>query len=162
MRILSFLLLLLVTSGAPHPLYVSITEMEYNSDKKRLEVSLKMFQDDFLNGMKTNGWDMQEACSALKTDEERVQAYLRENFEVVVDEKALKIDYLGTQCEDNDLVYLFFSLPLKKSPREVSITNTVLFEAIGGQENIVHIKVDGKKKSLLLNASRPHMQALLE
>ena len=35
------------TAGARHPLYISVTEMEHNVTDKNLEISCKIFTDDF-------------------------------------------------------------------------------------------------------------------
>ena len=40
-------ILLTPSSGTHHPIYVSVTEIEHNAKDKTLEISCKIFTDDF-------------------------------------------------------------------------------------------------------------------
>ncbi len=77
----------------------------------------------------------------------------------MVKEKHLKIDFLGSKCEDDDIIYLFVSLDLKNAPEELFVKNSILFDQLESQENIVHINIGEKKRSLLLNLQRPEASA---
>ncbi|HAS36604.1 MAG TPA: hypothetical protein DCS15_08960 [Flavobacteriales bacterium] len=151
--------LMILDSASAHPLYVSITQIEFNQQKKRLEVSIKVFQDDLLKALKAERASILEPCGEGEGIQNLLEEYLKKNFDVVVKEKHLKIDFLGSKCEDDDIIYLFVSLDLKNAPEELFVKNSILFDQLESQENIVHINIGEKKRSLLLNLQRPEASA---
>lgn len=157
--LLSIFCLLILSSASAHPLYVSITQIEFNPQKKRLEVSIKVFQDDLLKALKAERASILEPCGEGEGIQKLLEEYLKKNFDVVVKEKHLKMEYLGSKCEDDDLIYLFVSLDLRAAPEELLVTNSILFDQLEDQENIVHIKIGEQKRSLLLNSRRPGSSA---
>ncbi|HEY8783103.1 MAG TPA: DUF6702 family protein [Mucilaginibacter sp.] len=137
---------------APHPIHVSTSNIEYNSKDNKLEVICTIFTDDFEAALakqyntKTdlNKAEMHTAMDAL------VKKYVAANLHINANDAPVNLNYLGFEInrEATD-VYLESDKipPVKKVDVEVSL----LYNLFDDQINIVHIIVNGVRKSEKVN-----------
>jgi hypothetical protein len=59
--------------------------------------------------------------------------------------------FLGYENE-NDATWIFFNIPSLVNVKSVGITTDLMYEYKEEQTNIVHITIDGNRKSFKLNA----------
>jgi hypothetical protein len=145
-----------LTSAGVHKYYVAVFQMEYVPAKKVVQITGRIFLDDLENGLnKKYGKKLY-----LSTPKESAEAndilkkYFSDKIQVKVNGTAKSITFLGRETED-DVLICYFSLPAESNVTSMQITNTLLFEAFAEQQNIIHTKVAGNKKSLLLTNDTP-------
>lgn len=137
---------------APHPFYISITEISHNAGKKILEISCKMFAEDLEQTLKKN-YKMEFDLSSVKDKallDKYIPDYIRKHFALMVDGKTAGLDYVGYE-EDKEAVYCYFQVDNVPVPKKMDITNTLLHDFNQDQINIIHVIVNGKRQSTKLD-----------
>ncbi|MBJ6110049.1 hypothetical protein JAO73_13585 [Hymenobacter sp. BT523] len=152
---LAALVLLLPLAGAApalHAYHSTITELRYNAAKQQLELSVKVFTDDFEKAISkgqptpVNLTDAGPRPLALAT------AYLQRTLQVrTTAGAALQLQVLGMQAE-NDGYWLFCKVPLPGPQPGVQLRQAMMLEVFGDEMNIVNVEANGKKQSALFRA----------
>lgn len=135
-----------------HPYYISITEVNYNSKSKNLELSIKCFADDFEKAL--SEWEGKKFSFERKEQElsqERVEHYVLNQLRMLVDKLELKERFVGYELE-NDVVFVYLEVKYNKYPKAFDVENQLFIASIPTQENIMHFTVGDFKKSIRLNA----------
>jgi hypothetical protein len=137
---------------ARHPLYVSVTEMNYNAAEKNLEISCKIFTDDFektlANSYRTKV-DLTTPASKAEADK-MVKEYIKTHLQLKLDGKAVSLEFVGFEKE-NDAVWSYFEVRTAAAPKKIEVVNTILYESYDKQMNLMHVTVGGNRKSTRLN-----------
>lgn len=139
--------------AAPHPFYVSVTEIAYNEAEKILEISCKVFTDDLEKAL--------VKASAQPVDlyhpkdkpllERQLAEYLRRHLVIRADNVPLRQEYVGYEIEEQS-TYSYLQAPLPAGPPGIiSVSNHVFFELFDKQMSIMHVTVRGKRKSIKLD-----------
>jgi hypothetical protein len=153
----SLALLLLITAGAwiMHEFYVSLTEIRHNPVSERLEVSMRIFPDDLDRALLEDT----EIQTQLATEREHPAAdslisdYLSEHLKIEINQKEIKLNYLGKEPEGNALWCYLESDPVPV-PEEINIESTLLIYTLPEQVNIIQVYVGKWNKGLLLNKDK--------
>ena len=135
-----------------HPLFVSVTEINHNATDKTLEVSCKLFTDDFektLGSIYHKKVDLTTPANKAETDKE-VAEYIRKRLVVTLDGKPITLEFVGFERE-NDAVWSYFQAAAPAAPKKIEIRNNILYEAYDKQINLMHVSVGGNRKSTKLN-----------
>jgi len=143
-----------------HPIFVSVTEIEHNAKDKTLEVSCKIFTDDFektLRATYKTHVDLLDENLKLAMDK-LVNDYVQKHLKVAVDGKLVGLKYLGFEKIDEG-IYSYYQADNITTPKKIEVTDNVLLEYNEQQMNIVHIIVDGKRKSAKLSGSENKVTA---
>lgn len=134
-----------------HPFYVSVTEIEHNQKTKTVQVSVRIFFDDFERALdkhyKTN-------INILKPKDRKqvdglISDYIKNHLQINADNKLLTLKYLGYQIEE-DAAWCYFESGEVESIQKLGIQNNILFEQHDSQINMIHATVNGKRKSTKL------------
>lgn len=136
----------------PHPLYVSVTEINHNAADKNLEISCKIFTDDLektLTTIHNKKVDLFHPKDKAETDRQ-VADYVRKRLLIKLDGKDIQLEFVGFERE-NDAVWSYFQAPVPLLPRKVDISNSILYETYDKQLNLMHVSVGGDRKSIRLN-----------
>ncbi|GAB5475988.1 MAG: hypothetical protein Mars2KO_40870 [Maribacter sp.] len=136
-----------------HKFYVSVTNVGYSEKEDALQITSRVFIDDMDAVMK----ERYDIYTELDTEresplaEEYLEKYLRTKFVVEVNGEPRTYDYIGKKY-DNDVVIFYLEIPQLKYPEvsSIQIQNEMLTDLFDDQQNIVHFKIDGKKKSFVL------------
>lgn len=138
-----------------HEFYVSITDIRYNANNESLEITFKIFTDDFEKALETvNGERI-----FIGTDKEHketdafIEKYLKKSFSVSVDNRGYDLVYIGKEVEI-DMTYCYIEVLGVNNIEEIEVTSTLLTDVFDGQKNIVHIKKGKIKRSMLLSKGR--------
>jgi hypothetical protein len=135
-----------------HPIHVSVTEINHNATDKTLEISCKLFTDDFekvlaqIYKTKVDLINPQDRAAMEKL----VNDFIQKHLVLKIDDRPVTLSYLGYE-KDNDAVYSYFQVENISSVKKVNITNNILHEMFTDQINLMHIVVDGKRKSVKLD-----------
>ena len=135
-----------------HPYHVSSVEFNYNMKSETFEISGKFFLDDLENALKEKyGKAVHFNDAKYKS---QINAYLiqycEEYLKLKADNKFLKIRYLGYE-EDSESVNIYLESEKTAQPKKVETAVSFLYNLFDDQLNIVHIIVNGTRKSQRLN-----------
>lgn len=136
---------------ANHPIYVSVTEIEHNAKDKTLEISCKIFTDDFektLRQIYKIQVDLLNPKDKAATDK-MVSEYVQKHLLLKADGKPVVLQFLGYQQQEEGIVS-FYQVNNIISLKKLDITDNILFEYKKEQISILHITVNGNRKSTKL------------
>ncbi|AMQ55484.1 DUF6702 family protein [Algoriphagus sanaruensis] len=135
-----------------HPFFISLTEMRYNSQSKKMEIAQKIFWDDLEVGLAKEfkgKVDFLNPTDKAKL-ESQIKTYLLKHNQVWVNGKLLTLNYLGHEVEE-DAAWFYLESSQAETPKTVEMKNTILLEDFDGQQNIVHVYFQSKSpRSMLL------------
>ena len=148
----TFLLTFLVSAKPIHPYHVGSVEINYNAKTKTFEISAKFFLDDLENSLnakynKTLHFGEEKSKAGL---DQALENYFAEYFKLKSNNKFLKINYLGFE-EDKESVNVYLESEATEMPKKVETAVSLLYSFFDDQMNIVHIIVNGERKSSKLN-----------
>lgn len=140
------------SKGLLHPLHVSVTEINHNAADKTLEISCKLFTDDFEKVLTQNYKAKVDLInpSDRPAMEKLVSDFILTHLSMKADGKPVKPTYLGYE-KDNDAIYSYFQVDNIASVKKIEITNNILHEVFTDQINLMHVIVGGKRKSYKLD-----------
>ena len=150
---LLILLLPLCAFATAHKFYISVTNVGYSEKDNALQITSRLFIDDLEQLLK----ERYDIKANLATDEESelaeeyLKKYLRAKFVVEIDGATRSYSYVGKKY-DNDVVIFYLEVPEVElsEVKSIQIQNEMLTDLFDDQQNVVHFKVDGKKKSFVL------------
>ncbi len=135
-----------------HPFFVSVTEIQHNSKEKILEISCKIFTDDFEKTLRQNykthvdliNPSDKPAMNKLITD------YIRKHLQIATDKKPLQLQFVGYE-KDEEATWCYFQVNNISAIKKIDVTDNLLYEYKKEQINILHVIVNGKRRSTKLN-----------
>ncbi|MCU0402530.1 MAG: hypothetical protein MUE75_16250 [Algoriphagus sp.] len=139
-----------------HPFFISLTEMRYNPQSKKMEIAQKIFWDDLEVALAS---EFKEKVDFLKPKdkaklESQIKTYLLKHNQVWVNGKSVTLTYLGYEVEE-DAAWFYLESSATEMPKSVEIQSTVLLKDFDGQQNIVHVYSQSKSpRSLLLGGGK--------
>lgn len=139
------------TNNVLHPIYVSVTEIEHNSKEKTLEISCKIFTDDFekvLRQQYNTHIDLLNPKEKAAM-EKFVSGYVLKHLVVKADGKAVALQFLGYEQQEEGIVS-FYQVNDIAAVKKLEVTDNILFEYKKEQISIIHAKVNGNTKSTKL------------
>ena len=80
---------------------------------------------------------------------ELVRPYVISNFEVLVNDIAVELNYLGEEFDD-DMIYVYMEVEGLDDISSLKIGNSILFDTYDQQEHVIKIKTENKSKSFIL------------
>jgi hypothetical protein len=131
-----------------HPFHVSVTEMKYNQQSHTIEISTRLFINDFENILKKKygvAVDLYQQNES-ESNKSLMNKYLQEHLQVKVANKNIPINLLGSERED-DALWIYLETPILPMPNVVEIRNSVLFDLFDDQANILHFELLQQRKS---------------
>ena len=90
-------------AAMPHPLYISVTEISHNSKDKILEVSCKVFTNDFeavlekIAGAKVDLSSVKDKAASDKL----IAGYVERHLRLKVDGKPVQLHFVGSENEED-------------------------------------------------------------
>jgi hypothetical protein len=133
---------------AAHPLHISTTDISYNAQDGKLEVICTIFTDDFELALakQYNAHPDLVKPSAHAEAEALVKKYITEHVLIKPGATGANLNYLGYEIKDAAVnVYLESSkIP---APKKIDVDVSLLHNLYHDQINIVHITVNGVRKS---------------
>ncbi|MCU0401497.1 MAG: hypothetical protein MUE75_10905 [Algoriphagus sp.] len=139
-----------------HPFFISLTEMRFNPQSKKMEIAQKIFWDDLEVALAS---EFKEKVDFLKPTnkaklESQLKTYLLKHNQVWVNGKSVTMTYLGYEVEE-DAAWFYLESSATEMPKSVEVQSTVLLKDFDGQQNIVHVYSQSKSpRSLLLGEGK--------
>lgn len=150
--IIGFILGVVASLGSMHPFHVSVCDVEYSQESKALQFTYHMFLDDLEEAIKKKydpTFDILNPQNEMNRDE-YVRAYLLEHFTIEVNGKSQESNYLGHE-QDEGAMYCYIEIEGVKKLKSLGVKSTLLTDTFDDQINLIHVKVNGKTKSLKLD-----------
>jgi hypothetical protein len=136
----------------PHPFYISVTQINHNAKDKTVEISCKMFADDFEQILEKN-YKAQLDIASVKdksTFDKIIPDYISKHLGIAIDSKPAKISYVGYEKE-KESVFCYLEINNIVSIKRMDIVNSLLHDFNDTQINIMHVTVNGKRQSTKLD-----------
>ena len=135
-----------------HKFYVSITQINYIQDKQSVQITSRIFIDDFENALRArHGKDI---TLAEKNEGQiintHIEQYLKENIAIKINNSHTKLQFIGKEYE-GDIMICYIEIEGIKNIASFEISNSVLFDLFKDQQNIVKTKINSKHKSAILS-----------
>jgi hypothetical protein len=130
-----------------HKYYVSVTEMEYNTESEDFEVSIKFIGHDLEHALKQAG--VPELY--LGTDKEHKEAndflfkYISKHFSVVNDSIRVQFSFVGKEVGNDDFIFCYLKSKAVNEVSALTISNSLLVELFDKQTNILYYKKGSEK-----------------
>lgn len=150
---LLILLLPLLAFTAAHKFYVSVTNVSYAEKEDALQITTRIFIDD-LEAVLLERYGIKGSLATeneSKQADEYLEKYLRKKFQIEIDGEQNTYDIIGRKYDD-DVCVFYLELPKigLAALKTIQIENEVLTDLYDEQQNVVHFKINGKKKSFVL------------
>lgn len=139
-----------------HPLHVSTTEVSFNSKDKTLEVSCRIFSDDFESILiKLYKQKTDLTNPAVKTQMDAlVKKYLLAHLQLKANGKPVSMNYIGFEI-DHEATNIYFEVEKISTIKNIEVNSTILYDMFDDQMSIVHIvKGNVRKSSKILYPDR--------
>lgn len=138
-----------------HEFYVGLTDIVYNPDTERYEVTIKVFTDDLELGISTSSGKNPRIGgeTELAGADALIFDYALERFSLKSPEKdGLSLRIIGRETE-LDVTWLYFESEKTKPLDYLIVFNSLMMEVYSDQTHIVHLTQGGSTKSTLLHQS---------
>jgi hypothetical protein len=148
-----YLLFLINTfAGQHHPIFVSVTEINHNAAAKTLEISCKIFTDDFEQTLRQqNKTTIDLLNPALKNQmNPLVNKYVQQHLKVAADNKQVVLQFLGFEQQEEGIIS-YYQVDNIATVKKITVTDNILYDAKPQQMQIIHVMVHGERKSSRLN-----------
>lgn len=146
--------------GGLHPFHVSVLEINHNATDKTLEISCKIFTDDFEKVLAKNYKTKVDLINppdkaAMDT---LVKKYLFSHLSIKANGKPVSFSYIGFE-DDKEAAYGYIEVENVSSVAKLDIATNMMYDMFEDQVNIMHVIVNGNRKSTKLNF--PEMETTL-
>lgn len=169
MKKIIYTLLIISTTNlafATHEFYVSICDIQHNVEAATLEVTLKLFTNDFEKALNEEFGEKLELGTSQEASntEELIIAYLQKYLHITVQtsEDAVSTNtnhlqysfrYLGKEVEINEM-WCYLEIENVPNIESIEVNNLLLTQSFPKQSNIVNIRANARLESLMLNKDK--------
>ncbi|MBL7917307.1 MAG: hypothetical protein JNM96_02850 [Bacteroidia bacterium] len=151
-------LFLLLTSVAlfaftlKHPFYLGVTQIKHNSSNNNLEVSVKLFVNDLEDALKKINKKQIDLLNGKDSTylNQVINQYLLSHLKLKANTKLLQQKYLGYEIE-KDVIWIYAEYKSEKIIGTLQIENTLLYDYLAQQTNIMRFEYGGKEHHAKLN-----------
>jgi len=140
-----------LTASKPHKYYVSITNIEYVQESESLQIITKIFIDDLQEALRERYdtfLEFDEINESVKA-EEYLKKYFSKKFSIKVDGELVSYDFIGKEYDIETLV-CYIEVTNVNSFKTIEIKNEVLMDLFPEQQNIIHLKTESTRRSIIL------------
>lgn len=134
-----------------HKYYISVTQINYVEDKEAVQITSRVFIDDFENLLRER-YDENITLAGgdeLKSTDTYIEKYLTEKIEITINGEAAKLNFIGKEY-DVDIMKCYIEIEGVTRVESMEIKNKVLFDLFDDQQNIIKTKINSKQKSFIL------------
>lgn len=138
--------------AARHPIHVATVEINHNAAEKTIEISCHIFTDDFETVL-SRQFGVRANLSADKPGprmDSLVSRYIRQRLQLTLDDKPLALQFIGAEKEDQ-ATYTYLQVDGVAAVHKLDVTNTILHDLYDDQIEIIHVIVNGNRRSTKLD-----------
>lgn len=148
--IIFFMLIPLLAFAGIHKYYISVTQINYIQDKQAVQITSRIFIDDFERLLRERYDDslVLGGNNESKNVDLYMGRYLKEKLKIKINSKASQLVFLGKEY-DADIVRCYLEIDNVKTIETFEVSNSLLFDVFEDQQNIVKTKINDKQKSFI-------------
>ena len=138
-----------------HNFYVSTTAIRFLPEENSIQITTQVFLDDFESVLQQQGNYKTKLIPKIhqKVIDSLVEDYFRENLTFKAQGKKIDFDFLGKRYK-SDVLVAYMELEMDTVVSPFVIKNTIFFDYLPDQKNIIHLKLDSRRKSFLAVSSK--------
>ncbi|WP_153796131.1 DUF6702 family protein [Foetidibacter luteolus] len=143
---------LMMAFGAMHPFYVSMTDINHNAKDQSLEISVRIFTDDFETTLHNNYKEKINLTNPANHAEMNrvVNDYIVKHLQLQANGKTVALSFVGFE-QQSESTWTYFEVKGLTTLKNVTITNSLLHDYRKEQINMIHVKARGKEQSTKLD-----------
>ena len=146
-------LLPLVAFTSVHKFYLSVTNIGYSEKDDALQITTRIFIDD-MEKLLDERYDLKAQLGTeieSKLADEYLEKYFRTKLLIEIDGTQAVYKFLGKKY-DTDMMICYLEIPKVGIDKigSIQIQNEILTDLFDDQQNVVHFKINEKKKSFVL------------
>jgi hypothetical protein len=130
-----------------HPFFVSVTEINHNIPEQALEISVRIFTDDFENTLRMHAdghkVDLMNPPPGGSMDS-LIKQYILEKMAIEVNGQKKQMHYIGFERVEES-IWSYFEVTGVPEIKSLKIKNPILYEYKKEQINMVHV-ISGKNR----------------
>src|SRR5579862_8048054 len=129
-----------VYSSNNHPFYVSVTEINHNAKDKTLEISCKIFTNDFETTLE-KAFKTKVDLRSIKDKNEndkKINDYIISHLKINVDGKPVQVQFVGSEIKEEG-TWSYFQINNIPAVKRIDIRNSILYESFESEINIMHV-----------------------
>jgi hypothetical protein len=145
---------IILTSFGVHKFYMGIYQINYEPEKKMLQITARIFVDDLDKALEKKYNKKLHLGTHTEAPAEMVllKKYLAENFSIKVNGKSSQINFLSKELE-GDVLVCYLSINGVSKINSLETYNSILTDWNLEQQNITHFTILGEKQSFLFTES---------
>jgi hypothetical protein len=147
------LTIIILIFGLVHPFHISICEIEHDEASGTLQITSRLFQDDFESALHADHGDGFFKSTAQDETTKVLSNFFEQHLQVSIDSNPVKQEFLGFEVEDN-VVWCYLEIQNVRSVKEITVKYSVLTDTFDDQINLAHIRYQGAVKSLRFSKSQ--------
>ncbi len=133
-----------------HPYYVSVSEVRIDTVAKSVNVSCKLFTDDLQEALYRINKIPIDLSKQNDNQKKILENYFKERFKLTIGNKAIPLVFIGYEIEE-EATWCYFEFNKIDSFGKVVIINTLLYDYLTEQTNLIHCYYNQQRKSYKLN-----------
>jgi hypothetical protein len=133
-----------------HPYYVSVSEVRIDTVSKAVNVSCKLFTDDIQDALYRIYKTPVDLSIQSENNNLLLETYIKERFKITIGKKAIPLKFIGYEIEE-EATWCYFEFGTLESFGKVIIVNTLLYDFLPEQTNLIHCYYNLNRKSFKLN-----------
>ncbi len=136
-----------------HPFFISMTDINFNGADKELEISVRIFTDDFESVLRKNHPNVTiDLLHPADKDGMNgfVEDYVAKNINIAVNGTEEKMSFTGYE-QQQESIWVYFEIKDIATVQKLTVANTLLYDFSTDQSNIIHVKGSDKEQTTKLN-----------
>ena len=103
--------LVVAYTGLVHPFYVSMTDINYNDNTRSLEISVRIFTDDFENTLRKYHTEKIDILHPANKEQMNnyVNEYIQQHLQIKLNDKAVKLNFIGYE-QQSESIWTYFEV----------------------------------------------------
>jgi hypothetical protein len=153
MRWVGLIVLGLIGSSGFHPVHVSVTNIDLDPVRGKVELSVKIFADDFQDlilhkyGVQLNIVEQEDPGERITA----VNQYMQEALRLVFNgDEAAHLNFVESRLNE-EAIWLFYRYEHSGKIRKVEIVNRVMLEKFKDQTNLMIVTYNNKQNGYRLD-----------
>ncbi len=144
-----------------HPLYISVLEIEHNKKEQQLEISCRIFTNDFESTLRKYNREKIDLLSPVLHERMGVlmDGYIQKHLSISCDYKKTTLHFVGYE-QVEECIELYYEVSKINEVSKIALTDDILYDFQEKQMSLIHVTVNGERKSTRLN--NPDKNAIFE
>lgn len=142
-----------LSSFTIHKYYVSVTQLDYSEKNNRIEITTRVFIDDFEKTLENKFKEKMNLATKQehKNAEDFIQKYCNDKIKMEVNGKFNSVIFMGMEYQD-DVVICYLKVTPSEKIKTIDFYNAMLTETFSDQQNLVHSSIFSQKKSFMITS----------